>query len=122
MTTDEELKKKVLEIAEKKLPGFHVIIDLFDMTFVYVTKEGAEVNGYTQEEMMGHSISEFMSVKNQDESFRQTIMKTMIGGIVRIPIRQKSGKEVFIEMKHVVVELEGHSFLVTKSLQKPPEK
>ncbi len=115
MTIEKELFDRLMEVAKKKMPGFHVIIDLFDMTFVYVTKEGAEMSGYTQDDMIDKPISDFMSVKNSDEPFTKTIMKTLVGGLVRIPLITKSGEERLVEMKHVMVEIDGHPFLITKA-------
>lgn len=105
-----------LKVAKSKLEGFDTLIDLFDMTFVYITEEAAALSGYTPKELLGKQISQFMAVPHKTASFRQTIMKTLIGGRVEIPIRTKDGKEKIVNMVHTVVEVNGHPFLATRAV------
>jgi len=108
--------EKALKLAKEKMPSFDTLIDLYDMTFVYITKEAANVSGYEPEEMIGKQISNFMTIPSDATSFRETIMKSMVGGSVKIPVKTKDGKERIVEMKHTTIELEGHPFLVTKAV------
>jgi len=113
---EETEKEKALELAKEKLPGFDTLIDLFDMTFVHITKESAQVSGYTPKEMIGRNISKFMAIPSNTSPFKETIMKSMVGGLVKIPVKTKDGKEKVVEMEHVVVEVNGHPYLATKAV------
>ena len=115
MQEDTEIKKAI-EFAKKKMPDFDTIIDLFEMKFVYITEEAAKVSGYKPEEMVGKHISKFMAIPNDTTSFRETIVKSMIGGLVKIPIKNKEGEEKVIEMKHDTIDVNGHTYLITKAV------
>ena len=63
---EEQILKEVMKQAEEKLPNFYTIIDLFDNCFVYISKESAQISGYTPEEMIGESIHGFMTIPASD--------------------------------------------------------
>jgi len=108
---------KILKLAKKEMPDFDTIIDLFNMTFIYITKPAAKVSGYTPKEMIGNHISKFMSIPSDAGPFKETIIKSMMGGLVKIPIKTKDGEEKIIEMKHTSIDVNGHSYLITKAVQ-----
>ena len=124
MSGESHGQEDLLRLARKKMRDFDTIIDLYDMTFVYMTRESARVSGHTPREMIGKPIADFMTIPRRDQSFTKTIMKSMEGGVVRIPVRTKDGKEKVVEMKHAVVELEGYPYLVTRAVpkKKPAKK
>ena len=107
--------KEVLELAEKKMPEFDTIIDLFDMTFVFISAESARLSGYTPKEMIGRHISNFMTTPDKTEEFRQIIKKTREDKVVTIPIKTKSGKELPVQMNFATIEIKEFPFLVTKA-------
>jgi len=109
--------KKVLKLAKEKMPDFDTVIDLFDMTFVYITKKSASLSGHTPKEMIGKHISTFMTTPAKTNGFRNVIAKTMTGKST-IPIKTKTGKQLLVTMDFVTVQVKNHPFLVTKAAKK----
>jgi len=118
MSTGEKIKE-VLKKAEEIMPDFDTIIDIFDMSFIYVSEESARIAGYTPEEMINEPIHQFMNIPATDgESFQNVMMKTMVGGNIEIPIKKKDGREMRIIMNFKTIEIDNHPFIVTKAAGK----
>ena len=112
---DEEAEiKRALKLAELKMPDFDTVIDLFDMTFIHIGKESAQLSGYTPKEMIGKHITDFMTTTPKADEFKNIILNTLEGRAT-IPIKTKSGKEILVPMDFLTIEVENHPFLVTKA-------
>jgi PAS domain S-box-containing protein len=115
---EDELINEVKKLAEEKMPNFDTIIDLFDMSFIYISEKSAKLSGYMSEEMVGESIHKFMNIPSGDnESFQDILMKTMIGGNVKIPIKTKDGKSIDVLMNFVLIEVDNHPFVATRAAE-----
>jgi PAS domain S-box-containing protein len=107
----EEVQKQ----AEEKLPGFDMIIDMFDLTFAYVSERGAKMSGHTSEEMIGKQATMFSSMSEEQETFVE-ILRKMKDDTIQVPIKDEDGKERILSFKQCTVDVGGHPFLIAKIL------
>lgn len=110
-------REKVLRLAREIMQNFDTVISLFDMTFVYISEESADLSGYTPKEMVGKHISNFMATGAKSDEFRTVILNSM-SGKATVPIRKKSGKVIEIPMEFITINVEGEPFLVTSAIKK----
>jgi len=113
--------KRALKVAKIKMPDFDTAVDLFDMSFVYISEKSARLSGYKPKEMLGKHISNFMTASPKSKEFTEAILSSL-SGRAAIPIKTKSGKEVVVPMDFLTIEVDSHPFLVTRAVKYKPIK
>lgn len=108
-----EETKNIIKKANSIIKNPDAIVDLYDLTFLWVNKKTAETYGYTPYEMIGKNVASFCFVKHGEPidvalSFiSSTFTHTM-------PIKTKEGEKVVRKMQYKIFKYERNPYLVTK--------
>ena len=105
--------EKLLEKAEREMPGFDMVIDVLSMTVVYITEEAAAIADRTPEEMVGKRVTEVSAFEEDDENFIEAFLSAL-SGKAKIPVLTKSGEVIKMVFEFVSIGVETRPFLLTK--------
>ena len=109
---------RALEVASEKLKGtnfmdFELLVDVSDMTYVWVSEEAARITGHTVPEMIGSAA--FETNQLPDEELKAIIAELRKWMRYRMPLTAKGGarREVEMEFKPIYLGRE-RPYLVAK--------
>ena len=95
------------KIAEQQLGNFDLLIDIFDLTIVWMNEKTSESASKKPEYFIGKEVSE-VTLLGSDEyaSFiRNIVSKDAMPAMLRIPIKVGDGKTIIYEANHYPISL-----------------
>ena len=97
--------------AKKAMPNPDAIIDVYDLTFVWVNTKAAK--RYNASEMINKQIFGFTFMGKM--GVRETLSTLFAkGGLIKIPIKSKDGRKILKSMRHKIFLFENNPYLATK--------
>ncbi len=110
--------QELLKEANKHIPDPDVIIDVYDMTYAWVSQKHSTITEYTKEEQINTRISEISQLKHGDTNNtapealtpNQKFTQEMI-------LTTKSGKKKEAEVAGIVIEFNNQPYLIGKILK-----
>ncbi len=107
---DETLLKKARELFDEP----DVIIDLFDMTFIWVSQHILDISGYSEDEMLGKQVMEFFSGFNiENNETLKRLMKTSHGKMNILAVG-KDSKDIKINAEFYTIQHDDGYFHIGK--------
>jgi len=113
--------KKLLKEGEKYIKNPDVIIDVFDMTYVWVSKYHCKITEYTEKEQINMQIAVNSQLVNGD-----TRTMALEVGIPYQPfermmiITTKTGKKKMSNVQGIVINFNGQPYIIGK-MNKPTD-
>ncbi len=106
--------QKILAKAKEKISEPDVIIDPYDLTYVWVSDKMCDLFDYTAEELIGKQIREFQHGKKDPREVEVEMAESKSLIPVDFSIKHKSGKEINIKGEGISFEFEEQPYLVGK--------
>ncbi len=110
--------ERLLEKAKKKLADFDMIVDPYDLSFVWVSEKICKMIGLSEAEAMATQMIEIHT--GQEEEVRRIESEFSCpfpDKQVKLPIRTKDGKELHINTKASCFEFDGQPYVIGKILE-----
>ena len=108
----------ILKKAEEKIPNPDIIVDPFDLTFVWVSKRYCELTGYHEAELIDKQI--FFTSTQEEEKARKMetdMLSEKSRKKMQIPIKTKSGKVLIAEVEDTIINFENHPYMAGRLIR-----
>ncbi len=109
---------KLLEQAKKKLHDLDLIVDPYDLSFVWVSSKVCKLIGYSEKEALATQMIEVHT--GQEEEVKRMEMEFSCPfpeKQMNLPIRTKDGIELKLTTKTVCFEFDGQPYVIGKILE-----
>jgi hypothetical protein len=104
-----------LDVANKYIKNPDVIIDVYDMTYIWTSAYHSEITGYTKEEQTNMRIAKNSQLVNGDTSqIAEEVMIPNTPFVRKIIITTKTGEKKVADIEGIVIEINNQPYLIGK--------
>ena len=100
---DIESEKAFLK-AREELGDLAAMIDLFTMTFMYMSEAGAKLLGSSVDEIVGDSFFKYSSIA--EDNSKESIISMLNGRTKEVHVKKTNGESILIKMKFTPTDLD----------------
>ena len=110
---------EVVKFASKELPGLDWVIDMYDLSMMWVSPKATEMTGYSETEMLSMRNLDFMSPRYTQAELRQNMMDRVVRqrGEQNYVIVNKQGVELQISFAYYAFKYEGGEYMAGKIIE-----
>lgn len=118
-----DLDPKILQEANRKLPGCDYIVDLYDMYFLWASDNALQETGYSREEIRKLRNFDVIISDRPISELRQEMFERVGrgNGTSEYDIRTKGKKVLHIKLRYQTFELDGGWYLAGQILDSSPK-
>ena len=111
--------KNILQKAKKHISDPDLIIDPYDLTFVWVSDNFCNITRYSKSEIIGEQFFK-ISTRRPDEAkqIEMEIIKTDSVKQIKLPIKTKDGTEMIVLGKSCNIYFDGQPFMAGNILKR----
>ena len=108
----------LLAKVREKMKEPDIVVDPYDLTFVWVSKNYCKLTGYSEDELIDKQLF-FTSTqdKNKLREMELELLSEKVGDKKEIPIKTKSGKILIARVEDVIVNFEDHPYMAGRLLE-----
>jgi len=111
----------LLEKTKEKIPNPDIVIDPYDLTFVWVSEKYCELTGYSKTELINTQV--FSAADMKPEELRQIKMEMISQKNIvtrEMPLKTKTGEQIIIKAKDALITFQGNPYIVGTLIEKNP--
>jgi PAS domain S-box-containing protein len=107
--------EEILKKANEKVKDPDVIVDPYDLSYVWVSEKFCRITGYSKAELAGKQIIDVSARKKDDvKRIEMEIMGSNSGKPMSVPLRTKGGKRIEFKGAAYHIDFRGQPYVVAK--------
>ncbi|MBN2422723.1 PAS domain-containing protein [Candidatus Woesearchaeota archaeon] len=108
----------LLKKVREKMQNPDIIVDPYDLTFVWVSEGYCKLTGYSCSDLIDKQLF-FTSVQTKDTArkMEMDMLSKRESDIKEIPIKKKTGKVVIAKVKDIIINFENHPYMAGKLIK-----
>ena len=105
----------LLKKAKTTLKDVDIVVDPYDLTFIWVSDKLCRLSGFEQDKLVGQQIFA-LDIRGQPatKEIELMMMRADENNVIEVPVKTKDGKDIIVKIQAISITFKDQPYMVAR--------